>query len=131
MEPKWLLWARELQAMAQTGLAFTKNAYDCQRYERLRELAAQMMAEHAGVAGRSAVQDQLECPNDEKFKRNEKRKSRQAQLRGHPGEQSQHVHEEQQAPPQTPHQTVGQGSNPHGKRAFRHRHPNFLPLRCE
>jgi len=49
MEPKWLLWARELQAMAQTGLAFTKNAYDCQRYERLRELAAQKMAEHAGV----------------------------------------------------------------------------------
>jgi ADP-ribose pyrophosphatase YjhB (NUDIX family) len=49
MEPKWLLWARELQAMAQTGLAFTKDAYDCQRYERLRQLAAQMMAEHAAV----------------------------------------------------------------------------------
>jgi ADP-ribose pyrophosphatase YjhB (NUDIX family) len=49
MEPKWLLWARELQAMAQTGLAFTKDAYDGQRYERLRQLAAQMMAEHAGV----------------------------------------------------------------------------------
>ena len=40
MEPKWLLWARELQAMAQTGLAFTKDAYDGQRYERLRQLAA-------------------------------------------------------------------------------------------
>jgi ADP-ribose pyrophosphatase YjhB (NUDIX family) len=49
MEPKWLLWARELQAMAQTGLAFTKNPYDCQRYERLRQLAAQIMAEHAGM----------------------------------------------------------------------------------
>src|SRR5215472_17662209 len=49
MEPKWLLWARELQGMAQTGLAFTKDAYDCQRYERLRQMAAQMMAEHAGV----------------------------------------------------------------------------------
>jgi len=49
MEPKWLLWARELQAMAQTGLAFAKDAYDCQRYQRLRQLAAQMMAEQAGV----------------------------------------------------------------------------------
>ena len=49
MELKWLLWARELQALAQTGLPFTKDVYDCQRYERLRELAAQMMAEHAGV----------------------------------------------------------------------------------
>jgi hypothetical protein len=47
MELKWLLWARELQAMAQTGLVFTKNTYDCKRYERLRQLAAQMMAEHA------------------------------------------------------------------------------------
>ena len=45
MEPKWLLWAREPQAMAQTGLAFTKDAYHCQRYERLRRLAAQIMAE--------------------------------------------------------------------------------------
>ena len=52
MEPKWLLWARELQAMAQTGLAFTKDAHDCQRYERLRQLAAQIMAEHAGVEAR-------------------------------------------------------------------------------
>jgi len=49
MEPNWLFWARELQGMAQTGLAFTKDAYDCQRYERLRQLAAQMMAEYAGV----------------------------------------------------------------------------------
>ena len=49
IEPKWLFWVRELQALAQTGLAFTKNAYDCQRYERLRELAAQIMAEHAGL----------------------------------------------------------------------------------
>jgi Hydrolase of X-linked nucleoside diphosphate N terminal len=53
MEPKWLLWARELQAMAQTGLAFTKDGYDRERYQRLRQLAAQVMAEHAGVeAGR-------------------------------------------------------------------------------
>jgi len=55
MEPKWLLWARELQAIAQTGLAFTKDAYDSQRYERLRELAAQMMAEHAGKPAQSKV----------------------------------------------------------------------------
>jgi ADP-ribose pyrophosphatase YjhB (NUDIX family) len=49
MEPKWLVWAREIQATAQTGLAYTKDAYDHQRYEHLRHLAAQMMAEHSGV----------------------------------------------------------------------------------
>jgi ADP-ribose pyrophosphatase YjhB (NUDIX family) len=50
MEPKWLVWAREVQASAQTGLTFTRDVYDRQRYERLRRLAAEMMAEHASVA---------------------------------------------------------------------------------
>lgn len=49
MEPKWLVWAREIQATAQTGLAYTKDIYDRQRYERLRRLAADIMAESSGV----------------------------------------------------------------------------------
>ena len=49
MEPKWLVWAREMQAMAQTGLAFTKDAYDRARYERLRQLAADMIGQFADV----------------------------------------------------------------------------------
>ena len=28
MEPAWLVWARELQAIAQTGLTFTTGTYD-------------------------------------------------------------------------------------------------------
>jgi hypothetical protein len=31
-EPRWLLWAREMQALAQTGLAFTRDQYDRERY---------------------------------------------------------------------------------------------------
>jgi ADP-ribose pyrophosphatase YjhB (NUDIX family) len=46
-EPKWLTWSRELQAIAQTGLTFTKDPYDRQRFERVRELAATIMAEGA------------------------------------------------------------------------------------
>ena len=49
MEPRWLLWAREIQATAQTGLAYTKDIYDRQRYERLQQLAAVIMAEAAGI----------------------------------------------------------------------------------
>jgi ADP-ribose pyrophosphatase YjhB (NUDIX family) len=49
MEPKWLVWAREMQAMAQTGLTFTKDAYDRARYERLRQLSADMMGQSAGI----------------------------------------------------------------------------------
>ena len=50
MEPKWLVWAREIQAAAQTGLTFTNDAYDRQRYERLRRVAAEIVAEHTTVA---------------------------------------------------------------------------------
>jgi ADP-ribose pyrophosphatase YjhB (NUDIX family) len=49
MEPKWLVWVREIQAMAQTGLAYTKDVYDRERYRRLQELSARIMAELSGM----------------------------------------------------------------------------------
>jgi ADP-ribose pyrophosphatase YjhB (NUDIX family) len=52
-EPDWLIWTRELHAIAQTGLAFTRDPYDRVRYETLRGLASKIMAEHtAAPAGR-------------------------------------------------------------------------------
>lgn len=47
MEPDWLVWARELQAIAQTGLSFAMNAYDRERYSAIRSLAARMMVTHS------------------------------------------------------------------------------------
>jgi ADP-ribose pyrophosphatase YjhB (NUDIX family) len=47
-EPQWLRIARELRAIAQTGLAFTLDRFDRQRYERVRELAASMLARGSG-----------------------------------------------------------------------------------
>jgi ADP-ribose pyrophosphatase YjhB (NUDIX family) len=44
-EPRWLRMAREMNAMAQTGLTFSKDPFDRQRYERLRELAAELLAQ--------------------------------------------------------------------------------------
>jgi ADP-ribose pyrophosphatase YjhB (NUDIX family) len=43
-EPEWLTWTRELQALAQTGLAFTRDPYDRERYEILRAITSRMMA---------------------------------------------------------------------------------------
>jgi ADP-ribose pyrophosphatase YjhB (NUDIX family) len=43
-EPQWLRWARELQAIAQTGLTFSNDNYDLERYERLRAIAVEMLA---------------------------------------------------------------------------------------
>src|SRR6476619_5943370 len=48
-EPMWLLWAREIQALAQTGLAFTRDQYDRERYQQLHAVAAQIIAKHTGL----------------------------------------------------------------------------------
>jgi ADP-ribose pyrophosphatase YjhB (NUDIX family) len=53
MEPKWLVWARELQAIAQTGLAYTKDVYDAERYQAIRALASRIMAEHSDADPRA------------------------------------------------------------------------------
>ena len=46
---KWLKWAMEIQAIAQSGLAYTDNAYDTERYERLRQLSAEIIAEKSNI----------------------------------------------------------------------------------
>ena len=46
---KWQKWAIEIQSLAQAGLAYTDNVYDIERYERLRSIAAEMMAEKSGL----------------------------------------------------------------------------------
>jgi ADP-ribose pyrophosphatase YjhB (NUDIX family) len=52
-DPPWLLIARELRAIAATGLTFSEDRFDRQRYERVRELAAAMLAQ--GSAGDPAA----------------------------------------------------------------------------
>ena len=43
--PRWLLWAQEIQALAQNGLTYCKDSYDRERYLRLQAIAAEMIAE--------------------------------------------------------------------------------------
>jgi len=47
--PQWLEWAREIQALSQTGLTFTPNEYERERYRRLSEIAAEIVAGHTGL----------------------------------------------------------------------------------
>ena len=46
---KWLKWAIEIQSLAQAGLAYTDNVYDIERYERLREISAEMIEEKSNI----------------------------------------------------------------------------------
>ena len=46
---KWLKWAIEIQSLAQAGLTYTSNVYDIERYERLREIAAEIIEEKSNI----------------------------------------------------------------------------------
>jgi ADP-ribose pyrophosphatase YjhB (NUDIX family) len=48
--PRWLDWAREIQALAQSGNAYAVNEYQRERYRRLAEIAAEIISEHAQIA---------------------------------------------------------------------------------
>ena len=55
-EPQWLRIAREVRAIAQTGLAFNADGFDHQRYQRLRELAALLMAQGSATEHESILE---------------------------------------------------------------------------
>lgn len=40
----WLQWAMELQSLAQAGLTYGKDEYDKERYERIREISAEILS---------------------------------------------------------------------------------------
>ena len=44
--PHWLVWAREIQALSQTGLTYCASEYDRERYQRLGEIAAEIIEQH-------------------------------------------------------------------------------------
>jgi len=48
--PEWLRWAKELQALSQTGLHFTEISYDRERYQRVAQIAAEILAAHTSLA---------------------------------------------------------------------------------
>ncbi|HTV50998.1 MAG TPA: NUDIX hydrolase [Steroidobacteraceae bacterium] len=48
-DPDWLGWAKQLAALAQTGLAFSHNDFDRERYAAVQEIAAAMLAAGSGL----------------------------------------------------------------------------------
>ena len=44
LKEPWLKWAIEIQSIAQCGLAYTKDMYDKERYEQLRNIAVEMLS---------------------------------------------------------------------------------------
>ncbi len=48
-EPKWIEWAKRLQAIAQNGLSFSEGPFDRERYGGVRDIAAEILSEHSRV----------------------------------------------------------------------------------
>ena len=55
--PQWLTWAREIQALGQSGLAYSHNDYDRERYARLMELAAEIVERYSGLPKEATLRD--------------------------------------------------------------------------
>lgn len=49
-EEKWLNWAIELQSLAQAGLAYGKDKFDIERFERIREISAEIVSHKTDIS---------------------------------------------------------------------------------
>lgn len=47
--PRWLQWAREIQALSQTGFHYAENDYQRERNRRLAQIAAEMISEFSDL----------------------------------------------------------------------------------
>ncbi|GIP53388.1 NUDIX hydrolase [Paenibacillus vini] len=49
MQLKWLEWAKQIQAISQAGFAYSKDIYDLERFEMLRDLSVEIMNQYTEV----------------------------------------------------------------------------------
>ena len=50
VEPKWLEWAKQLQSIAQAGLAYSQDVYDLERFEMIRDISCDILSQHTDVS---------------------------------------------------------------------------------
>jgi ADP-ribose pyrophosphatase YjhB (NUDIX family) len=55
--PPWLAWAREIQSIAQTGRQYALNDFQSERYHRLAQIAAEMIAAQTGADPQTLAAD--------------------------------------------------------------------------
>ncbi|WP_285767435.1 NUDIX hydrolase [Peribacillus sp. SI8-4] len=56
MEPKWLEWAKQLQSIAQAGLTYSKDVYDLERFEAVRNISVEILA-HQTDTNQTVIKD--------------------------------------------------------------------------
>jgi ADP-ribose pyrophosphatase YjhB (NUDIX family) len=54
--PKWMEWAQEIFSLTQAGLAYSQNPFDLERYKRLQEITAEMIASQSALEKESVLE---------------------------------------------------------------------------
>lgn len=49
MSTRWLEWAKRIQSLSQAGLEYSRNDYDIERFEELRNISMEIMREYTEV----------------------------------------------------------------------------------
>ena len=60
--PRWLDWAREIQALSQTGLTYSMSNYDTERYQRLSAIAAEIVEAQTDLPAAPTLENFLVQP---------------------------------------------------------------------
>ncbi|MFL7811191.1 MAG: NUDIX hydrolase N-terminal domain-containing protein, partial [Anaerolineae bacterium] len=60
--PRWLAWAQRIQAIAQTGLTYSENEYETERYTHLVHLAAEIVRAYTGLDQARVLDDFFSQP---------------------------------------------------------------------
>lgn len=54
--PRWIEWAQEIFSLSQSGLTYSGNEYDIERYKRLQEITAEMIASQSEITKESVLE---------------------------------------------------------------------------
>jgi ADP-ribose pyrophosphatase YjhB (NUDIX family) len=55
-QPRWIEWAQELFSMSQAGLTYSQNPFDIERYKRLQEITAEIIASQSNLDKESVLE---------------------------------------------------------------------------
>ena len=52
---QWLIWAQEIFSLSQSGITYSGNQYDIERYKRLQELTAEIIENQSKISKESVL----------------------------------------------------------------------------
>jgi ADP-ribose pyrophosphatase YjhB (NUDIX family) len=52
---RWMDWAREIFSLSQSGITYSENPYDIERYKRLQEITAEIIESQSDISNESVL----------------------------------------------------------------------------